>query len=142
MITLVDSNGETFDRTFFANLTDLILQQTKRRFNAECELSLILTTDEDIRILNNKYRNLDEPTDVLSFATGEPLMLGDIVISADTARRQAASNGNTLSKELAQLYIHGFLHLLDFDHELSQEDAEIMFSVEAEILKLWERSYG
>jgi probable rRNA maturation factor len=142
MITLVDSNDETFNHTFFANLTGLILQHTKREFETDCEVSVILTTDEEIKALNSRYRNLGEPTDVLSFTIDEPLMLGDIAISADTAQRQAVSNGNTLRKELVQLYIHGFLHLLGFNHELSQEEAGIMFSVEAEIIKLWERIYG
>jgi len=93
------------------------------------ELSLRLTDDQEIQALNSQYRNQNCPTDVLAFAalevdfpqpdqlpTSLPLYLGDIVISVDTAQRQAAKQGHTLQIELAWLAAHGLLHLLGWDH--------------------------
>ncbi len=90
------------------------------------EISLLLTTDTEVQTLNRDYRNKDQPTDVLSFAAlevdapslppGEPLPLGDIIISIDTAQRQAANQGHSLATELQWLASHGLLHLLGWDH--------------------------
>lgn len=94
------------------------------------ELSLRLTTDAEIQALNAQFRQKDQPTDVLSFAAMEvdfpnleedphhesPLYLGDIIISVDTATKQAPEHGYSLTKELAWLASHGLLHLLGWDH--------------------------
>ncbi|MGA7936980.1 MAG: rRNA maturation RNase YbeY [Kovacikia sp.] len=93
------------------------------------ELSLRLTDDREIQALNQQYRQQDQPTDVLAFAALEdinppaaellsslPLYLGDIVISIETAQRQAKSQGHALETELAWLAAHGLLHLLGWDH--------------------------
>jgi probable rRNA maturation factor len=93
------------------------------------EVSLRLTADPDIQALNAQYRKLDRPTDVLAFAalevdsphleemlSSQPLYLGDIAISIDTAQRQALQQGHSLKTELAWLAAHGFLHLLGWDH--------------------------
>ena len=93
------------------------------------ELSLRLTTDSEIQALNSQFRHQDKPTDVLSFVAMEvdfpviednladlSLYLGDIIISVDTAVRQAPEHGYSLRKELAWLASHGLLHLLGWDH--------------------------
>lgn len=93
------------------------------------ELSLRLTTDLDIQALNSQFRHQDRSTDVLSFAAMEvdfpkiedetadlAIYLGDIIISVDTAVRQAPEHGYSLRKELAWLASHGLLHLLGWDH--------------------------
>ncbi|HEY9738167.1 MAG TPA: rRNA maturation RNase YbeY [Trichocoleus sp.] len=93
------------------------------------EISLQLTDDATIHQLNATYRQQDKPTDVLSFAAlenaapsipelleTEPLYLGDIIISIDTAQRQAAEQGHSLRWETVWLGVHGFLHLLGWDH--------------------------
>jgi probable rRNA maturation factor len=93
------------------------------------ELSLRLTGDAEIQALNAQFRQLDKPTDVLSFAAMEvdfpqvadnsldsAIYLGDIIISVDTAARQAPEHGYSLRKELAWLASHGLLHLLGWDH--------------------------
>ncbi|MCB0321120.1 MAG: rRNA maturation RNase YbeY [Bdellovibrionales bacterium] len=104
-----------------------------------CELSVLFTDDNEIQILNAQYRNKNAPTDVLSFSAQEgdpgpiPLQqcLGDLVISVDTARRQAKEYGVTLNEELARLLIHGTLHLLGFDHEnVEPAEAEAMFQLQ------------
>ena len=87
-----------------------------------CEVGVLICGDETIRSLNRTFRGYDQTTDVLSFPSGEaqpdgPAYLGDIAISLDTARRQAAAGGIDESKELAALLVHGLLHLLGHDHE-------------------------
>ena len=82
------------------------------------EVALLLTSDRSLRALNARYRSRDEATDVLSFpGPGGELGLGDIVISVETAARNAKSLGRTLPQELVVLALHGFLHVLGYDHE-------------------------
>ncbi|KAL8139266.1 hypothetical protein V2J09_005287 [Rumex salicifolius] len=105
------------------------------------ELSVLLCNDEFIRKLNKEWRDEDHATDVLSMSQHIPelnlpfLMLGDLVISAETAARQAEERGHTLLDEIRILMIHGLLHLLGFDHELGEEAEEEMESAEELLLK-------
>jgi len=115
-----------------------------------CELSLVLTGDSAIRVLNRAFRGKDRSTDVLSFPQLEecfpegteqaaplykamPPPLGDVVISIDTALRQAELLGITPESRLRKLLIHGVLHLLGYDHEKSPHDALRMFAREREL---------
>lgn len=89
----------------------------------EAELSVLLCDDATIQELNRDYRGKDRPTDVLAFAMQEgegtgvaPDLLGDVVISLDTARRQAPAHGRTIAGEVTFLLAHGLLHLLGHDH--------------------------
>jgi len=79
--------------------------------------TVALVGDARIRELNRDFRGYDEPTDVLSFAADQPDYLGDIVISVETANRQAHRRGSHLRRELKVVALHGFLHLLGYDHE-------------------------
>lgn len=93
------------------------------------ELSILLCDDETIHVLNRDYRDKDRPTDVLAFAMeeGEGVahpefrILGDVVISIDTARRQAAEAKRSIMAEVTMLLAHGLLHLLGFDHQTEAE---------------------
>jgi probable rRNA maturation factor len=111
--------------SWFQTWLDILSQTTE--LPPECELSLKLTGDRQIQQYNHQYRNLDEPTDVLAFAASEteiflppelkePLYLGDIIISLDTAMKQAQGQKHFLIEELAWLSSHGLLHLLGWDH--------------------------
>ncbi|MBZ0255850.1 rRNA maturation RNase YbeY, partial [bacterium] len=86
------------------------------------ELSIAFVNDEAIQQLNRDYRKLDAPTDVLSFSmregedVGQSGVLGDVIISIETAQRQAADIGHTLGDELDELIFHGLIHLLGEDH--------------------------
>jgi len=98
----------------------------------ELEVSLRLTTDAVIRQLNRDYRAWDQPTDVLSFSQREgvggdvnPEILGDIVISVDTAARQARDANRSLVDELVFLAAHGLCHLMGYDHRNDAEEAEM-----------------
>jgi len=99
----------------------------------EKEVSILFVDDAGIQKLNRQYRDIDQPTDVLSFPqTGDepdPLdspLLGDVVISTEMAWRQAGEHGLGLEEELLLLLIHGILHLLGYDHERSENDAHKM----------------
>lgn len=107
------------------------------------EVSLVFVDDEHIAELNRQYRSVEGPTDVLSFALqeGEPMpggeeegpMLGDVVISLETATRQAGEYGHSFQREAAYLTVHGVLHLLGYDHG-TESDKQKMREREETIL--------
>ncbi len=110
------------------------------------ELSITFVDNDRIQEINREYRKKDQPTDVISFAMEEvgegeieiigadmPRVLGDIIISVPKAKAQAEEYGHSFERELGFLALHGFLHLLGYDHEIS-EDEKIMFSKQKEIL--------
>jgi probable rRNA maturation factor len=109
----------------------------------EAELAVMLTDDAGIRTLNSNWRGIDKPTNVLSFPalqpTGQggpddpPRMLGDIAIAFQTSRMEADDEQKPFEHHLSHLAIHGFLHLIGYDHE-KDDDAETMEALEAEIL--------
>lgn len=110
----------------------------------DCEVSVTFCDNEEIREINRKFRNIDRATDVLSFplfdedgmdAHVEELdcMLGDIVLSLERAREQANEFGHSFDREVAFLTVHSVLHLLGYDHELSEEDDVDMRKRQTEI---------
>ncbi|OHB28588.1 MAG: rRNA maturation RNase YbeY, partial [Desulfuromonadaceae bacterium GWC2_58_13] len=124
----------------------LLLRKVARRILSasgcpDAELSILIVSDQEIRGINRDYLQRDKPTNVISFAMQEgegsgvqPDLLGDIVISADTAARDAAEAGLPLESELFFLLLHGILHLLGYDHERgTEEDARRMEAREREI---------
>lgn len=99
----------------------------------DCELSLVLTDDPGIAVLNQDYLGRVGPTNVLAFPMGEgqfaelnPGLLGDVVVSVDTAWREAADNGLDPGEHFMRLVIHGILHLLGHDHLQDQAQASAM----------------
>lgn len=113
-----------------------VLREMAREFelSSETEVSVILTDNEGIRVLNREYRGKDCPTDVLSFALdeGEEIanasdlhLLGDIVISLERAMEQAEEYGHSLEREAGFLTAHGMLHLLGYDHDTPDEEKEM-----------------
>ena len=116
------------------------------KFSRDAEVSLTFVDNEGIRELNRTYREKDTATDVLSFPlydfyAGETPLgdgcveLGDIVLSLERAKEQAAELGHSYEREAAFLCVHSVLHLLGYDHERSPEDEEIMCSRQREIMK-------
>jgi probable rRNA maturation factor len=113
---------------------------TKSASTPRVELAIVLANDSAIRALNKQWRKLDAPTNVLSFPakivrTGRnaPRQLGDIVIAFETTAREAAAEGKQFEHHLVHLAVHGFLHLLGYDHE-SDRDAKKMERLEVAIL--------
>ncbi|MFC7440618.1 rRNA maturation RNase YbeY [Laceyella putida] len=111
------------------------------------EVSVTIVDNEQIHHMNKEYRKVDRPTDVLSFPLWEPdeewvieeeeerVPLGDIVISLPKAREQAREYGHSIEREVGFLAVHGFLHLLGYDHETKEEEEE-MFAKQEAILNL------
>jgi probable rRNA maturation factor len=108
------------------------------------ELSVALVDTAEIARLNESYRGVEGPTDVLSFEcdepcpveSDEPIAIGDVVIAPAVAQRQAGELGTTVESELDLLLVHGVLHLLGYDHELD-EDASAMQARERAVLAAW-----
>lgn len=128
-------------------VNDLLVHALKEEgLTGETEVSVTFMTDEDIQEVNKMYRNIDAPTDVISFALEEavegeveiiaegiPTILGDIIISVPTAVRQAQDYGHSIQREIGFLALHGLLHLLGYDH-MTEEDERKMFGRQKEIL--------
>ena len=107
----------------------------------DASFSIIIIDNEKIHEINKKYRNVDRPTDVISFALEEnedyevkERVLGDIYISIDKVYEQAKEYGHSIKRELFFLVTHGFLHLLGYDH-MKKEDEDIMFPLQEKILE-------
>lgn len=128
-------------------LTAVLLKTAQvHNINSGAEVSVVLADDSYIHELNLEYRGKDCPTDVLSFALDEgdepdivdgpeESLLGDIIISLETAARQAEEYSHSLERELAFLTLHGMLHLLGYDHE-EDDDRQEMRQQEEHILSL------
>ena len=125
----------------------LVHAATEEALTGEVEVAVTFMTDEAIQEVNAQYRGKDVPTDVISFALeemtegevaivaeeGMPTVLGDILISVETAARQAGEYGHDFKREIGFLALHGFLHLLGYDHTTEEEETE-MFGRQKEIL--------
>lgn len=136
---------ETWEKWFY-KWVDMV--QSDILSVSACEIGLRLTDDSEIQTLNSQYRHQDKPTDVLAFAAlevdsphvtemdteDEPLYLGDIIVSVDTARKQAIQQGHPLKTELAWLASHGFLHLVGWDHP-DEESLQRMLRKQVMLLK-------
>lgn len=123
------------------SLTEIASRILNDSGRSDAELSILITGDEEIRSLNSAYRGLDRSTDVLSFSQlegeeipGEGDLLGDIVISLDTAVRQADEYGHSVEEEMNRLLVHGVLHLLGYDHEKGDAEAARMRAEEEKYL--------
>jgi probable rRNA maturation factor len=138
---LAQDGAATEDRPYNESMIEVVSRQ--RRQKMDCEhwqmfgeksleaigksghnATIAFVSDRQIRILNKRFRGQNKPTDVLSFPAGDdefdvasPPSLGDIAISVERAESQAAENGLTFEKEIAQLILHGLLHLCGYDHE-------------------------
>ena len=119
----------------------------------DAQVSVTICNNEEIREINREQRDIDKATDVLSFPMlffdengdvidsdfdmdGDLVILGDIVISAEQAQKQAEEYGHSFKREMAFLTVHSMLHLLGYDHVTSEEDEKIMFAKQDEILNL------
>ena len=119
-----------------------LLDKACNLLNVKGIFAIVFISNEQIHEMNLKYRKIDRPTDVLSFALNdskdnfdEPLnVLGDIYISIPKMKEQSISYGHSEKRELSFLCIHGLLHLLGYDHQ-TKEDETIMFNLQKEVLK-------
>ncbi len=132
----------------YTNLIQQLITYTAREegVTQEAEISINFVNNKEIQEINRNYRQIDQPTDVISFAleeTGEgelkvigedlPIVFGDVVISIDKAKEQAIEYNHSLERELGFLALHGFLHLLGYDH-MNEVDEKQMFTKQEELL--------
>ena len=126
--------------------------ETENLQNSKLYISITLTTPQNIQKINKEYRSIDRPTDVLSFPMFEQNeieekiknqdfqyedILGDIVISVEQVKKQAEEYGHTFERELAYMVVHGFYHLMGYDH-IIEEDKKVMRQKEENILNILE----
>jgi probable rRNA maturation factor len=146
MIDLVDETNQLSDEHMEEIEKLLIFAAQKENVEEDSEVSVTFVSNERIHEINREYRDKDAPTDVISFAMEEigegeieligvelPRVLGDIIISIPRAEEQAKEYGHSFIRELGFLSVHGFLHLLGYDH-MEKEEEEKMFSRQKEIL--------
>ncbi|MCL6585357.1 MAG: rRNA maturation RNase YbeY [Anoxybacillus sp.] len=146
-IDWIDETGEVTDEQIQTLEQLLCYAAEVEQVPDGAEVSISFVDNEQIRIINRDYRGKDQPTDVISFALEEmgegeieivgadiPPVLGDIIISVPKAKEQAAEYGHSLMRELGFLAVHGFLHLLGYDHETEEEEKE-MFAKQEQILE-------
>lgn len=144
MVEIIDETNrfpqvEMLQRTLEAFMEELDLEDQ--------ELTVVLCSDEEIRVMNRDHRGVDKPTDVLSYPTSEPddrgvpcvPHIGDIVISVDSATRQASSHGYDTVREVLTLAAHGLTHLRGYDHP-TEEAWQIFRKAQTRILQLARRS--
>lgn len=145
----IDFNDETDKITVVAEqLVQNVLQFAAHKENIQegTELSVTFVDNARIQQINKEYRNKDAATDVISFAMEEmgedeieivgadiPRILGDIIISIERTKEQAEEYGHSFERELGFLALHGFLHLLGYDH-MTESDEKVMFTKQKEIL--------
>ena len=148
-MTLLIDNRTDFEITKeFEKLFNDVVKESLRyeEFDPECEVSLSIVSNDEIQEINKQFREIDAPTDVLSFPLltfeeGEQadvnenneIMLGDIIISIDKAKAQAEEYGHGLRRELAFLTAHSMLHLMGYDH-MEEEEQKEMFKKQDDIL--------
>lgn len=123
-----------------------LLLQKQENIEEEAELSVTFVDKEEIQEINKMYRDKDKVTDVISFALEEdepeitgldmPRVLGDIIICTDVAKEQADNYGHSFERELGFLALHGFLHLLGYDH-MNEQDEKEMFGRQEQILNAY-----
>ncbi len=144
-IDLMDET-ETLNNSELSFVEKVLKHAAETENISEAEVSVTFVTNDIIQAINNEYRGKNTPTDVISFAmeelgegeqeiigADEPRMLGDIIISLDRTREQAVDYGHSFERELGFLAVHGFLHLLGYDH-MNEEEEKEMFSKQENIL--------
>ncbi len=114
------------------------LKQSKAKVAGIAELSIVLLDDAEQQVLNRDWRQIDKPTNVLSFPQIEPFapvlgILGDITLARETLQREAAEQGVSFTDHFTHLVVHGFLHILGYDH-IDEQDALVMEGLETQIL--------
>ena len=145
----IDFNDHTelVDKKWFKQIDDLLsFAKEQEGIENDAELSVTFVDKVEIQQINKMYRDKDKATDVISFALEEdepeitgiemPRVLGDIIICTDVAQEQADSYGHSFERELGFLALHGFLHLLGYDH-MNEQDEKQMFGRQDQILNAY-----
>lgn len=146
-MTFANEVSNEFDQfeNYFNTLAKIIFEHLKLDDNFMFEVDLV--DEESIHNINRDYRNIDRPTDVISFAFEDnndfsnlisndlPRDLGEIIICTDVAKKQSEEYHHSFLREMAFLFTHGILHLLGYDH-MNESDEKVMFSIQDEIMEI------
>lgn len=142
-----DTEEKKYNKAYFLNIAKIIFDHLKLDSYFIFEVNLVSL--EEIHRINLEYRNVDRPTDVISFAfednmdgiskiilkKGMPRNLGEIFICVEKAKMQALEYGHSTEREMSFLFTHGLLHLLGYDH-MNEEDEKVMFKLQDEIMEI------
>ncbi|MCQ2801145.1 MAG: rRNA maturation RNase YbeY [Bacilli bacterium] len=143
VLDFVNNGPENYD-SYEKVFNELYVKIFKHlNLNGDYMTDVTIVNNKEIHKINREYRNVDRPTDVISFAfldeesekelKGGPISLGQIIISYEKAEEQAKEYGHSLLREMSFLFTHGMLHLLGYDH-MEKEDEVVMFKLQDEIL--------
>lgn len=143
-MTFSNQINEEYDKyeEYYYNLSKIIFNYLDIKDDVIFDVSLVSLSN--IHSINLEYRNVDRPTDVISFAfednmtfpnKGMPRTLGEIIISPEKAMMQSEEYGHSFTREMAFLFTHGLLHLLGYDH-MNEDDEKEMFGIQNEIMKI------
>ncbi len=144
IVVLDDRRKEVKNNDSFFVKDILLYAYKKMKLHEDYEMSVNFINDKEIRKINRQYRHVDRATDVISFALEEtdkinikgfPKELGDLFVSLDHAYQQAHELKHSFQRELGYMVVHGFLHLLGYDHTKSTRDEKIMFGIQRKILE-------
>jgi probable rRNA maturation factor len=141
-IDMINSyNNSKITQGFYEDIITVLIEEVPKLSNDKIyELSVKITNNEEIKFLNNKYRNINKETNVLSFTIEQEFEhlnhLGDIIISEEKIVEEAILQGKKFQNHLYHIFIHGVLHLLGYNHE-DNEEAELMENMEAKILSIF-----
>ncbi len=133
-VEIINEQEENIPETLTTLLVQLLNQAALMEGTCEKEVAVTFVENDHIQQLNRQFRDMDKPTDVLSFPLDEEDALGDIIISIPKAKEQAEQYGHSFEREMGFLAVHGFLHLLGYDHE-TEEEEKAMFGRQEQILQ-------
>lgn len=138
-LTIVNRSGQTVPHEFLKRWVQRLDRIAGRSLNPKLyrgrELVIAFLTEEEARQINKSFRGKDYATDVLSFGSDDPSSLGELVICPKVISKQAREHGLLVREELGYMVLHGFLHLLGFDHEKGQREADRMFALQDELFE-------
>lgn len=116
-----------------AQVIELLLKKNlrnKKRLRAKSEMTFVFLSTRSMKKINHQFRKKNRATDVLSFSSEDPASMGELVFCLDVLKKQARSQKHALDRELLYMMVHGILHLLGYDHELSKSEEKRMFSLQ------------
>ncbi len=139
-ITITNTTSIEINEKIIKNISQFVIEKELGK-DDEYYLEIIFISDDHMKQLNSEYRKIDASTDVLTFVYDKP-MLGEIYISLDTIKRQAANYKNTFEGELIYILIHGLLHICGYNHKKDDTSNEFMFQLQRKYFNQLSKKYN
>ena len=144
-LTIVNRSGRAFPRKFLETWVSKMTQAASKKIPSKKfkgkEFVIAFVTSAEIQRLNKQFRGKNKPTDVLSFESDDPGSIGELAISPEIISLQAREHGLLVREELGYMVLHGFLHLLGYDHETNKHDAKKMFLLQDSLFDALRKSH-